>query len=119
MFVDDEEEIREIAKENLEGHGYEVILKKNGIEAIEEFEKDINQFDIVITDMNMPGMAGEKLSTELKKINSNTPIVMCTGFSDTMTEEKALAIGINGFLMKPIEMNVLCQKIRQVLDKKE
>ncbi len=116
MFVDDEEAIREIAKENLERHGYEVILRKNGIEALKEFENDIYQFDLIITDMNMPGMAGDILSTELKKINSDIPIILCTGFSDTVTEGKAAAIGINGFLMKPIEMNDLCQKIRQVLD---
>ncbi len=119
MFVDDEEAIREIAKENLEGHGYEVILKKNGIDALREFKKDIHQFDLIITDMNMPGMAGDILSTELKKINSDIPIVLCTGFSDTMTDEKSVTIGINGFLMKPIEMNALCQKIRQLLDEKK
>lgn len=119
MFVDDEEAIREIAKETLEGHGYEVILKKNGIDALKEFEKDIHQFDLIITDMNMPGMAGDILSTQLRKINSDIPIVLCTGFSDTMTEEKSVTIGINGFLTKPIEMNALCQKIRQLLDEKE
>ena len=119
LYVDDEEAIREIAKKILESYGYEVVLQNNGIEALKEFEKDINQFDIIVTDMNMPGMAGDILSTELKKLNSDIPIILCTGFSDTMTEEKAVNFGINGFLMKPIEVNVLCKKIRQLLDKIE
>ena len=116
LFVEDEEAIRKIAKESLEKHGYEVVLRKNGIEALKEFERNANQFDLIITDMNMPGMAGDILSTELKKINSDIPIILCTGFSDTMNEENAAAIGLNGFLMKPVKMNDLYQKIRQVLD---
>jgi len=119
LFVDDEEAIREIAKENLERNGYTVLLRKNGIEALKEFQRNANHFDLIITDMNMPGMASDKFLTEIKKINSDIPIILCTGFSETMTEEKATANGINGFLTKPIEMDDLCRKIRQVLDKKD
>ncbi len=118
MFVDDEDPIRQTAKNIIERYGYKVSLFRNGIEAQKEFEKHPDQFDLVITDMNMPEMAGDKLVVELKKIRPDIPIIICTGFSDTMTKEKAASISISGFLMKPIVMKNLVQKIREVLDKK-
>jgi len=119
LFVDDEEAIRKIAKANFKRYGYGVVLRKNGIEALEEFKKNYNQFDIIITDMNMPGMAGDVFLTEVKKINSDIPIILCTGFSDTMTEEKASSMGISAYMMKPVQMDDLCLKIRQVFDREE
>jgi DNA-binding NtrC family response regulator len=68
--------------------------------------------------MNMPLMAGDKFSIKIKKKRPDIPIILCTGFSETMTEEIAVSIGIKGFLMKPIVMNDLAHKIRQVLDEK-
>jgi len=65
--------------------------------------------------MAMPNMAGDKLSVELSKIRSDIPVVLCTGFSETMSEEKAASLGINGFLLKPIVMKDLSNKIREVL----
>ena len=117
MFVDDEESIREITKEFLEKMGYKVSLFENGIEAYKAFEKNPHQFDLTITDMTMPGMAGHKLAAELLKIRPGFPILLCTGFSENISEEKAASIGIKGFLLKPIAMQDLSQKIRKVLDK--
>ncbi len=67
--------------------------------------------------MAMPNMSGDKLSVELTKIRPDIPVLLCTGFSEIMPEEKALSLGIKGFLMKPIIMKDLAQKIREVLDK--
>ena len=116
MFVDDEEPIRQIAKEFLEKYGYKVSLFKNGIEAYTEFEKNPHQFDLIVTDMTMPGMAGSKLATKLLKIRPDFPILLCTGFSENISKEKAASIGIKELLLKPIEMQDLSQKMRKVLD---
>jgi response regulator RpfG family c-di-GMP phosphodiesterase len=62
-------------------------------------------------------MSGDKLSVELNKILPDIPILLCTGFSETMSEEKAASLGINGFLLKPIVMKDLSRKIREVLDR--
>lgn len=118
MFVDDEDPIRQTAKKILESYGYTVTLFKNGIEALKEFEKRSDQFDLIITDMNMPLMAGDKFSIKLKIKRPDIPIIICTGFSETLTEEIAASIGISRFLMKPIVMKDLAQKIREVLDEK-
>ncbi|MBU8911465.1 MAG: response regulator, partial [Desulfobacterales bacterium] len=64
----------------------------------------------------MPNMSGDKLSAELIKIRPGIPILLCTGFSETMSEEKAISLGIKGFLMKPIAMKNLAKKIREVMD---
>jgi len=71
---------------------------------------------MVITDMAMPNMSGDKLAVELIKIRPDIPILLCTGFSTIMSEEKATSIGIRGFVMKPITISELDTKIREVLD---
>ena len=77
-----------------------------------------HRFDIVITDMAMPAMSGDKLAVELIKIRPDIPILLSTGFSTIMSEEKALSMGIKGFLMKPVTIRDIDKKIRAVLDKK-
>jgi len=100
----------------LERLGYQVTSRTSSIEALEAFRANPDRFDIVITDMAMPNMSGDKLSAELTKIRSDIPILLCTGFSETMSEEKAASLGIKGFLLKPIVMKDLAWKIREVLD---
>ncbi|WP_299981100.1 response regulator, partial [Desulfobacula sp.] len=71
----------------------------------------------VITDLAMPNMPGDKLAAELAKIRPDIPILLCTGFSETMSEEKVASLGIKGFILKPIVMKDLARKIREVLEK--
>lgn len=116
LLVDDEEAILTMEKLALERLGYQVTTRTSGIEAFEVFRANLDKFDLVITDMAMPNMPGDKLSAELTKIRPDIPVLLCTGFSENMSEEKASFLGINGFLMKPILMKDLAQKIREVLD---
>ena len=74
----------------------------SSVEALEAFRADPTKFDVVITDLAMPNMSGDKLAGELIKIRPDIPVILCTGFSERMPEEKAAAVGIKGFLMKPI-----------------
>ena len=116
LLVDDEEAILTMEKQILERLGYHVTSRASSIEALEAFRNSPDKFDLVITDMAMPNMSGDKLSMELTKIRPDIPIVLCTGFSDIMSEEKAASLGITGFLLKPIVMSDLDKKIRDVLD---
>ncbi len=118
LLVDDEDMVTTVVKEMLERLGYQVTSYTSSIEALKAFRINYDTFDLVITDMQMPNMPGNKLAIELTKIRPGIPILLCTGFSETMSEEKAASIGIKGFLLKPIEMKDLSQKIREVLDKK-
>ena len=117
IFVDDEESIRQIAKEFLEKYGYKVSLFENGVEAYREFEKKPHQFDLAVTDMTMPGMTGYEFASNILKNKPEFPILLCTGFSEDISEEKAASIGIKALLFKPIPMKDLAKKIRAVLDK--
>ncbi len=116
LLVDDEEAILSMEKQMLERLGYQVTPQTSSIEALESFRSDPDKFDLVITDMAMPNIPGNKLAIELNKIRPDIPILLCTGFSEIMSEEKATPLGIKGFLLKPIVMKDLAQKIREVLD---
>jgi len=118
LLVDDEKAIIEMEQNMLERLGYKVTSRSSSLEALEAFRAAPDKFDLVITDMQMPNMSGDKLSVELIKIRPDIPILLCTGFSETMPEEKAASLGINGFLLKPIVMKDFSQKIRDVLDNK-
>ena len=118
LVVDDEHDILEIEKEALKRLGYMVTAKDNAHEALKLFTSQPDQFDLVITDMTMPNMAGDKLADELLKIRSDLPVILCTGYSELISKEKAAALGIKGFLMKPISVKDLANMIRNVLDDK-
>jgi len=116
FLVDDEEAILTLAKLILDPLGYQLTSHSSSIEALEDFRANPDRFDIVITDLTMPKMSGDKLAAELIKIRPGIPIILCTGFSETMSEKKALSIGIKSFLIKPVSVKELSQKIRVLLD---
>ena len=68
-----------------------------------------------MTDMTMPNMTGESLATELLRVRSDIPIIICTGFSNQMSKEKALSMGIQAFVMKPFTKNALAQALAEAL----
>ncbi|MBU8848355.1 MAG: response regulator [Desulfobacterales bacterium] len=115
LLVDDEEAIIAMEKQILEHLGYQVTSRTSSIEALEAFRANPDKFDLVITDMAMPNMSGDKLAAGLIEIRSDIPILLCTGFSGTISEEKAASLGMKGFILKPIVMKDLANKIREVL----
>ena len=119
LLVDDEEVIITMEKLALERLGYRVTSRTSSLEALEAFKASPDKFDLVITDMTMPQISGDKFAMEILKIRRDIPILLCTGFSETMTEEKINDIGIKGLLLKPIIMMDLAKKIRTVLDESE
>jgi CheY-like chemotaxis protein len=116
LFVDDEETIVRMGKKMLEKLGYEVAGSTSGAEALKLFKAAPDQFDLVVTDMTMPHMTGDQLSGKLIEIRPDIPIILCSGFSEKMTEEAAKEIGIREFIMKPVSRQALSKVIRKVLD---
>ena len=102
----------------LEGMGYQVTSYSSSLEALDAFRVNPDKFDMIITDMAMPNMAGDKLSTEMLKIRPDIPILLCTGFSEILSEENMASIGIKGFMLKPVATEDFAQKIREILDEK-
>ncbi len=117
LLVDDEEEIVRMEKQMLERLGYHVTSRTVSTEVLEMFREDPLRFDLVITDVTMPVMTGLDLSKELIRIRPDIPIILCTGFIDPGTEEKAKAAGIREYVMKPLLRNEISSLIRRVLDK--
>ena len=118
LFVDDEQAMADTGKQMLEALGYKVAAETSGTEALEVFRAHPDKFDLVITDQTMPDVTGEMLAEELMRIRPDIPIILCTGYSEIMTEEKAKAMGIREFVMKPIVTRNIAETIRSVLDKK-
>jgi PAS domain S-box-containing protein len=116
LFVDDEESIVEVSEEMLDWLGYQCEAKTNGEDALDAFKAEPDAFDLVITDQTMPGMTGEDLARELTAVRPDIPIILCTGYSDMMSEEKAADLGLGAFITKPISMENMAETIRKVLD---
>jgi CheY-like chemotaxis protein/anti-sigma regulatory factor (Ser/Thr protein kinase) len=117
LFVDDEKMLVDIGQQALQRLGYDVVSRTSPIEALELFKAKPDFFDLVITDKTMPGMTGDALAKELLSIKPNLPVIICTGYSQTMDQERAKQIGIKAFVMKPILINEIAAAVRKVLNK--
>jgi len=116
LLIDDEEQIVAMERQMLENLGYQVTARTDSVEALKEFSKEPQNYDLVITDMTMPYMTGDELAQKLLDIKPDLPVILCTGFNEDITEEKALSMGIQKFVMKPVIKNDLATTIRNVLD---
>ncbi|MFO7986002.1 MAG: PAS domain S-box protein [Desulfatiglandaceae bacterium] len=116
LFVDDEPMIAEMYADMLRFLGYEVKCMTDPLETLNIFRTDSEGYDLVITDMTMPGMTGEELGREIMRIRPQTPVILCTGFTEQMPEHKALQLGFRAFVMKPVVTKEIAQKVRQALD---
>jgi len=117
LFVDDEPPIARMGSRMLESLGYQVTTRTSSIEALELFKAKPDDFQLVITDMTMPHMTGDKFAIELKQIRADIPIVLCTGYSNKIDADIAQKIGINAFTYKPFSKADLASTVREVLDK--
>ncbi len=116
LLIEDEEILLEMGKNMLERLGYHVTTRKNGGEALETFQAQPEFFDIIITDQTMPGITGVDLAKRILQIRPGMPIILCTGYSSQISEEKAQALGIKGFAMKPLAKKDITALIRNILD---
>jgi CheY-like chemotaxis protein len=118
LVVDDDLPIADITARKLEKLGYRVTMLTDSVDALYHFEHDPELFDLVITDMTMPNMTGEELAINILKLRPGKKIILCTGFSDLINEEKAKQIGISAYIMKPVVMEALAITVRKVLDER-
>jgi CheY-like chemotaxis protein len=117
LFVDDEPELALLGKQALERFGYTVFSTAKAVEAFDVFRAAPDKFDLVVTDQTMPEMTGMELAAELRQIRPNIPVILCTGFSELVTEQNMRAAGIQEVVMKPLIMHEAGRIIRRVLDR--
>lgn len=116
LYVDDEESLVEIVSQILDRLGYRVEATTNPFDALNLFRANSDKFDLVITDLTMPGMSGDKLVKEILAIRPEMPIILCSGFSDKISSDMADELGIRAFIMKPVVIREMAGTIRKVLD---
>ncbi len=116
LFVDDEPAVADTSKRILESLGYQVEIRTDSHEALELFKTQPNAFDLIITDMTMPEMTGDRLAEAVLDVRPNIPVILCTGFSATIDEIKAKAIGVRAFVAKPMLKVEIAHLIRRILD---
>jgi len=116
LLAEDNPGVLKLQKKILSNLGYEVVGCRDGLQAFELFRQTPEQFDLLCTDMTMPRMTGAELAAAVLKIRPAIPVVLCTGFSELINEEKAREIGIAWYLMKPVSRELLAQTIRNALD---
>jgi signal transduction histidine kinase/DNA-binding response OmpR family regulator len=118
LFVDDERPIADMSRQRLSLLGYRITVANSSLEALDRLAASPDDFDLIITDMTMPQMSGDRLAIEAKKLSPRVPVILCTGYSKKISPEKAAAIGIDAFIMKPVALNEMAETIRRVLDTK-
>jgi len=118
LFVDDEEALVEVAENLLSALGYKVSAFTGSLEALDFFRKNAGNVDLMVTDMTMPDLTGDRLAVEVLKTRPELPVIMYTGYSEYITEERAKSLGIRKFILKPFEIEDLARSIRRELDRK-
>lgn len=116
LLVDDEELLVQAMENYLGALGYDVVSSTNSPEALYMVQENPHRFDLMITDMTMPHMTGLKLSREVLALNPLLPIILCTGYNESITEEEVKRSGIKEFVLKPVSLQKMAYLIRQVLD---
>ncbi|MBF0573416.1 MAG: response regulator, partial [Desulfamplus sp.] len=116
MVVDDEPVVAKMLGTILERLGYKVSIQTDSLEALKVFKENPAIYDLIITDLTMPGLTGDKFSTALKVINPNVPVILCTGFSAKVANLEKGEFGIDRVVMKPIISQELLKTIRELLD---
>jgi PAS domain S-box-containing protein len=116
IIVDDEPDIIDIGQNTLEQFGYTVLTARNGEEAVEIYTRQGDHIDLVILDLGMPGMGGERCLRELLRMNPAAKVLIASGYAATQTVQSILEAGATGFMAKPYRLEDMLKKVREVLD---
>lgn len=116
LVVDDEEEIRELTREILESWGYHVLSADSGEKALKIYQQQGKDIDLILMDLNMPGMGGSKCLQLLLEQDPKVRILISSGYSANGQAGKALESGASGFIGKPYQLKELIRKVRELLD---
>ncbi|MCP4347793.1 MAG: response regulator [Desulfobacterales bacterium] len=116
LIVDDQESIIQLQRHILERLGYHVTAFCSSTDALEEFRTNPDKFDLLITDMTMPDMRGDQLAQEFMNIRDDIPVIICTGYSELISREKAKAMGVREFIMKPVNKKQFAGIVQKVLE---
>jgi CheY-like chemotaxis protein len=118
LFVEDEDLLASALTRQLEGFGYTVVRCADGLEALAAFTACPDGFDLVMTDLTMPGMTGTELARRIRDTRPDIPVLLCTGYADMLRPEEAAELGVTRILAKPFVKAEVATLVRHVLDRK-
>jgi len=119
LFVDDEEAIVKTSGKILEMLGYEVTILMDSVSALRLVEAGPARFDLLLTDMNMPEMTGDILIARVRALLPTIPVILCTGYSQKLTDKLLSDLHVDSCLYKPVTSEVMALTVREVLDKRK
>jgi DNA-binding NtrC family response regulator len=115
LIVDDDVLLTKINETRLKSNGYQVTAVLDSVEALEIFRNRPQDFEVLITDQIMPNLKGSELVEIVLKINPDLQVIMCTGYSDMVSEEEAIALGVKKYISKPVCGDELIDAVHEVL----
>lgn len=116
LFIDDEPVLLRMVKQMLGKSGYRVDAMNGSVKALAHLKENPKQYDLVISDMTMPGLAGDQLAREILSIRPDLPVILCTGYSDRIDKNRAQSLGVRALVMKPFTCDELTRVVRKTLD---
>ena len=119
LLVEDEPMLQQITSMALASKGYRVLHAKDGLEALEVYEKHRREIRLVVTDMDLPKLSGEELVRRMREMNSSVEIIVTSGYLEPEVKERVLQSDARAFLAKPYEHPQLLALVRKVLDAKQ
>ena len=119
LFVEDEALLYETSRLVLASKGYNVLYAKDGLEALEVYRKHFKEIHLVLTDMDMPKLGGEKLVKAFLDINPRLKIIFASGFVEPEVKARVFKLGAKEFLAKPYDPVAMLSKVREVLDSED
>jgi CheY-like chemotaxis protein len=115
LLVDDDPPVARAIARMLERSGYEVATAPDAETALERFRADPAAFDLVLTDQTLPGMRGDELTRALLDVRPDLPVLICTGYSERLDDERARALGARALLDKPLDVRELAQAVKDAI----
>jgi two-component system, cell cycle sensor histidine kinase and response regulator CckA len=116
LLVDDEPQVRESVKRLLVGQGYTVVEASHANDAMRIYDAAPSEIDLVLTDVTMPGMSGYDLAEHLRAREPNLPVVLMSGYAEPPLATGSLAAGKTGYIQKPFQVDILVERLREVLE---
>jgi CheY-like chemotaxis protein len=115
MVVDDDDAIRDMTCQFLTQAGYRVDVFTNGVEAWAALSQTPEAWDLLLTDQTMPGMTGDQLTAKARDLRPGLPVIICSGFSATLDDKRAKALGVKAYLQKPLGIFTLLTSVSEAL----
>jgi len=116
LLIDDEEMIRDITSEMLQYLGYRCLTAADGSQGIDLYRANQKEIDLVILDVEMPGLPGDKVFTKLKEIEPGTQVIICSGYSREYLENRVFRRKLDHFIAKPFQIQTLLAQLKRLLE---